>query len=81
MKMLGKKTWIPACAGMTAVKVAAMAALLTGCAATPTSIVKGPTSVRPMIADAGTPSEGAIYNAAPSVRCSRTAARATSATS
>jgi flagellar L-ring protein precursor FlgH len=35
---------------------------LAGCAATPTSIVKGPTSVRPMLADAGTPSEGAIYN-------------------
>jgi len=36
---------------------------LAGCAATPTSIVKQPTSVRPMLADAGTPSEGAIYNA------------------
>jgi flagellar L-ring protein precursor FlgH len=57
-----KKTWIPACAGMTAVKVAGMMALLAGCAATPTSIVKQPTSVRPMLADAGTPTEGAIYS-------------------
>jgi flagellar L-ring protein precursor FlgH len=62
MKMVFKGTWIPAFAGTTAVKVAAMAVLLAGCAATPTSIVKGPTSVRPMIADAGQPSEGAIYN-------------------
>jgi flagellar L-ring protein precursor FlgH len=43
--------------------IAAAALALAGCAATPTSIVKGPTSVRPMLADAGTPSEGAIYNA------------------
>jgi flagellar L-ring protein precursor FlgH len=35
---------------------------LAGCSSTPTSIVKGPTSVRPMLADAGTPSDGAIYN-------------------
>jgi flagellar L-ring protein precursor FlgH len=41
----------------------AAALALAGCAATPTSIVKGSTSVRPMLADAGTPSEGAIYNA------------------
>ncbi|QJE03350.1 flagellar basal body L-ring protein FlgH [Massilia forsythiae] len=44
---------------------AALAALLAlaGCASTPSSIVKQPTSVRPMLADAGAPSEGAIYNA------------------
>jgi flagellar L-ring protein precursor FlgH len=36
---------------------------LTGCNTTPTSIVKGPTSSRPMLADAGTPTDGAIYNA------------------
>ena len=41
----------------------AAALALAGCAATPTSIVKGPTSVRPMLADAGAASEGAIYNA------------------
>jgi flagellar L-ring protein precursor FlgH len=41
----------------------AAALALAGCAATPTSIVKGPTSARPMLADAGAPSEGAIYNA------------------
>ena len=35
---------------------------LAGCSSVPTSIVKGPTSVRPMLADAGTPSDGAIYN-------------------
>jgi len=50
------KTWAPAFAGAT------IAAVLVGCAATPTSIVKQPTSVRPMLADAGTPTEGAIYN-------------------
>jgi len=55
MKM-AKKNWIPAFAGMTLV-------LLAGCASTPSSIVKQPTSVRPMLADSGTPSEGAIYNA------------------
>lgn len=37
--------------------------LLAGCSTTPTSIVKGPTSVRPMLADAGQPLDGAIYNA------------------
>jgi flagellar L-ring protein precursor FlgH len=36
---------------------------LAGCSSTPTSIVKGPTSVRPMLADAGKPADGAIYNA------------------
>jgi len=65
MKM--HKHWIPAFAGMTLVKSVATTAMvvsaLVGCAATPTSIVKGPTSVRPMLADTGTPSEGAIYNA------------------
>ncbi len=65
MKIFGKATWTPACAAATAVKAAGMtmALVLAGCAATPTSIVKGPTSVRPMIADAGTSTEGAIYNA------------------
>jgi flagellar L-ring protein precursor FlgH len=38
-------------------------ALLAGCAATPSSIVQGPTSVRPMMAEAAPPSDGAIYNA------------------
>jgi flagellar L-ring protein precursor FlgH len=42
---------------------AALGLMLAGCASTPTSIVKGPTSARPMLADAGVPSEGAIYNA------------------
>jgi flagellar L-ring protein FlgH len=36
---------------------------LAGCNTTPTSIVKGPTSSRPMLADTGTPTDGAIYNA------------------
>ena len=45
-----------------AFSIAAALLALAGCASTPTSIVKGPTSVRPMIADAGLPSEGAIYN-------------------
>lgn len=36
---------------------------LAGCSAVPPSIVKGPTSARPMLADAGTPTAGAIYNA------------------
>ena len=68
MKM-ARKNWTPAFAGATAkgagatVKGAAIAALMAGCATTPTSIVKGPTSVRPMIADAGAPLDGAIYNA------------------
>jgi flagellar L-ring protein precursor FlgH len=35
---------------------------LAGCSAVPSSIVKQPTSVRPMLADAGTPTDGAIYN-------------------
>jgi flagellar L-ring protein precursor FlgH len=35
---------------------------LAGCAATPTSIVHQPTSARPMLADAGTPTDGAIFN-------------------
>ncbi len=41
----------------------AAALALAGCASTPSSIVKQPTSVRPMLADSGMPSEGAIYNA------------------
>jgi flagellar L-ring protein precursor FlgH len=36
---------------------------LSACAATPTSIVQRPTSARPMLADAGTASDGAIFNA------------------
>ena len=51
------KDWAPAFAGAT------IAMAIVGCASTPTSIVKGPTSVRPMLADAGAPTEGAIYNA------------------
>lgn len=51
---------ISACAGMTTVALA----MLTGCSATPSSIVTQPTSVRPMLAQAGTPTEGAIYNGA-----------------
>jgi flagellar L-ring protein precursor FlgH len=35
---------------------------LAGCATTPSSIVQGPTSARPMLADIGQPSDGAIYN-------------------
>lgn len=50
-------TWAPAFAGAT------IAFALVGCAGTPSSIVKQPTSVRPMLADAGTPLDGAIYNA------------------
>jgi len=53
-----KNTWVSALARTTTLALA-----LTGCASTPTSIVKQPTSARPMIADTGTPSEGAIYNA------------------
>jgi len=56
MNMMKKSAWAPAFAGATLV-------LLAGCASTPSSIVKQPTSVRPMLADSGTPSEGAIYNA------------------
>jgi flagellar L-ring protein precursor FlgH len=37
--------------------------LLSGCAATPSSIVQRPTSARPMLADAGSATEGAIFNA------------------
>ncbi|TFW32076.1 flagellar basal body L-ring protein FlgH [Massilia horti] len=36
---------------------------LAGCSTVPSSIVQRPTSARPMLADAGTPSDGAIYNA------------------
>jgi flagellar L-ring protein precursor FlgH len=36
---------------------------LAGCSTAPTSIVKGPTSARPMLADAGASADGAIYNA------------------
>ena len=46
---------VKACAAATLI-------LVTGCAATPTSIVKQQTSVRPMLADTGVASEGAIYN-------------------
>ena len=56
MNMMKQRAWAPAFAGATLV-------LLAGCASTPSSIVKQPTSVRPMLADSGTPSEGAIYNA------------------
>jgi flagellar L-ring protein precursor FlgH len=38
--------------------------LLAGCATTPSSIVKAPTAVRPMLVEAGQPSEGAIYSTA-----------------
>jgi flagellar L-ring protein precursor FlgH len=51
MKMFNVK----ACAAATLV-------LMAGCAATPTSIVKQPTSARPMLADTGVATEGAIYN-------------------
>jgi flagellar L-ring protein FlgH len=43
--------------------IAPMLLALAGCSSTPTSIVKGPTSVRPMLADTGAPANGAIYNA------------------
>jgi flagellar L-ring protein FlgH len=36
---------------------------LAGCGSAPPSIVHGPTSARPMLADAGTATDGAIYNA------------------
>jgi flagellar L-ring protein precursor FlgH len=55
MVTMMRQPWMPAFAGMTLVMVA-------GCAATPTSIVKGPTSARPMLADTGVASEGAIYS-------------------
>jgi len=48
---------------MNKLNVIVCALALAGCASTPTSIVKQPTSVRPMLAEAGTPTEGAIYNA------------------
>ena len=48
---------------MNKLKVIVCALALAGCASTPTSIVQQPTSVRPMLAEAGTPTEGAIYNA------------------
>lgn len=35
---------------------------LAGCSSTPPSIVQGPTSARPMLADTGTPTDGAIFN-------------------
>lgn len=35
---------------------------LAGCSTTPPSIVQGPTSARPMLSEAGTPTDGAIYN-------------------
>lgn len=42
---------------------ALLLALLAGCTSVPTSIVQRPTSSRPMMADAGAPADGAIYNA------------------
>jgi len=36
---------------------------LAGCSTVPTTIVQKPTSARPMLADVGTPTDGAIYNA------------------
>jgi flagellar L-ring protein precursor FlgH len=45
-----------------AAAAAATMALLAGCASTPTSIVKQPTSVRPMLADTGVATDGAIFN-------------------
>ena len=51
------KTWAPAFAGTT------IAVAIAGCSSVPpSSIVKQQTSVRPMLADAGTPTEGAIFN-------------------
>ena len=68
-KMLKFRNWIPAFAGTTlrvdwapAFAGATMAMSIVGCAATPSSIVTQPTSVRPMLADNGTPTDGAIYN-------------------
>jgi flagellar L-ring protein precursor FlgH len=59
------RNWIPACAGMTYAAVAGMTlALLTGCATTPSSIVKSPTVARPMLSEAGQPTDGAIYSTA-----------------
>lgn len=59
MKMMFQKikAWIPAFAGTTLLALA-------GCSSVPpSSIVKQPTTVRPMLADTGTPSEGAIFSA------------------
>ena len=55
MNVFNIKTWAPAFAGATLV-------LVTSCASTPTSIVKQPTSARPMLAETGTATDGAIYN-------------------
>ncbi|MGZ5202168.1 MAG: flagellar basal body L-ring protein FlgH [Telluria sp.] len=45
-------------------RIALLALLaLAGCNTTPTSIVKGPTSSRPLLADTTPPTDGAIYNA------------------
>jgi flagellar L-ring protein precursor FlgH len=60
MKTLRKwlETWVPTVVGAT------IAIALAGCSSVPpTSIVKQPTSVRPMLADTGTPHDGAIFNA------------------
>jgi flagellar L-ring protein precursor FlgH len=47
----------------TVLTISAFAALmLAGCSATPSSIVVQPTSARPMLADTGAATEGAIYN-------------------
>jgi flagellar L-ring protein precursor FlgH len=68
MKKMVKKNWIPAFAGTTfvdwarALAGATIALAIVGCSSTPTSIVKQPTTVRPMLADNGIPTEGAIYN-------------------
>jgi flagellar L-ring protein precursor FlgH len=54
-----------ACTGMTVRAVAGttIAVAIVGCSSVPpSSIVKQQTSVRPMLADAGTPTEGAIFN-------------------
>ncbi|MEO7494024.1 MAG: flagellar basal body L-ring protein FlgH [Massilia sp.] len=46
------------------VLIAGVLALLAGCAATPTTIVQGPVSSRPMLADTAPASNGAIFQAA-----------------
>ena len=51
------RNWVPAFAGMTLV-------LLAGCATTPSSIVKQQTTARPMLAEAGQATDGAIYSTA-----------------
>lgn len=43
--------------------VAAAAVLLAGCSTTPSTIVQGPTSARPMLVQAAPATDGAIYNA------------------